>query len=136
MWVWRQCVGVEHAVELPTLSSFSLDSFCSERNYDLDPMVPLENDALASALPDFEDLWPTLHHNKDKGGFTFDGTTNTLIDMPRPDSQMRYDRVLWKTGGGVAWRPTSIQLVGTRPVEGTTGFLSDHFGLLASFSKT
>ncbi len=129
------CGWVERAFDLPILP-FLLHSFCSERNYNPDPTVPLEKDVLASALPDFQDLWPTLHHEKkDKDGFTFDGTTNPLIEMPRPDPQMRYDRVLWKTGGEGAWRPSNIQLVGTRPVE-LTGFLSDHFGLLASFSKT
>jgi len=33
---------------------------------------------------------------EEKEGFTFDGTRNTLIDMARPDPQMRYDRVLWR----------------------------------------
>lgn len=110
-------------------------SFCSERNYDPDPQTPLENDVLAAALPEFQDLWPTLQ--KDKAGYTFDGTRNDLIDMPRPDPQMRYDRVLWKKEGqgGSVWRPRDIELVGTSQAEGGGGFLSDHFALLATFDR-
>jgi len=102
---------------------------------------------------------------EEKEGFTFDGTRNTLIRMPRPDPQMRYDRVLWRGTGrkeqqqqqqqklqkiqnqaqeklkgsmaevaGRGWRPRDIRLVGTDPVKGGL-FLSDHFGLLATFEK-
>jgi hypothetical protein len=103
---------------------------------------------------------------EEKEGFTFDGTRNTLIRMPRPDPQMRYDRVLWRGAGrkeqqqqqqqqetqqlqeqeqgqkigsmaevaGRGWRPRDTRLVGTEPVKESL-FLSDHFGLLATFEK-
>jgi hypothetical protein len=89
---------------------------------------------------------------EEKEGFTFDGTRNTLIGMPRPDPQMRYDRVLWRGAGreeqqqqeqikgsmatvaGGGWKPRDMRLVGTKTVEGGL-FLSDHFGLLAKFEK-
>lgn len=133
-------------------------SFCSECNYDQSAAAAeqtLENDVLASALPDFQDLWPTLKPGgKAREGFTFDGTINELIEMPRPDPQMRYDRVLFKTSKSderdskdgeeeQRWRPTDIELLGRTPVileEGDgsrrrSQFLSDHFGLLAHFSS-
>ena len=118
---------------------------------------------LPSTLPHFEDLWPLMNKgtNEEKEGFTFDGTRNTLIDMPRPDPQMRYDRVLWRGAGqgqgqrqqqqqqqqrgmggsmalpvaaGREWKPSDMRVVGTEPMEGGL-FLSDHFGLLATFTR-
>lgn len=143
-------------------------NFCSERNYDIgDSLQSLENEVFPLALPSFQDLWPSVKKGtkEEKEGFTFDGTRNTLIRMPRPDPQMRYDRVLWRGTGrkeqqqqqqqklqkiqnqaqeklkgsmaevaGRGWRPRDIRLVGTDPVKGGL-FLSDHFGLLATFEK-
>jgi len=67
--------------------------------------------------------------------------------MIRQYEQMRYDRVLAKMVPG--WQPTSIEMVGTKPLDlgqtwssmpgmGATAasapvFPSDHFGLIATF---
>lgn len=104
---------------------------------------------LADRLPFYRDLWPILHKGRaqEREGFTFDGTRNTLIAMPRKDPQMRYDRVLYRgtvipTEGGKdmpggclhAWEAEEIRLVGTETRESL--FLSDHFGLLARFRRS
>lgn len=90
------------------------------------PPTKKKNDALASALPGWIDVWPLLHGDRDKG-YTFDATINTLLERPRPDEQMRCDRVMAR-----GCRPVGIELVGDRPMKDGL-FLSDHFGLLATF---
>lgn len=92
---------------------------------------------LAAAFPGWEDVWPLLqgHGNggESKQGYTFDATINTLLERPRLDEQMRYDRVMARMARGTAWRPAGIELVGDTPMQDGL-FLSDHFGLLASFA--
>lgn len=101
-------------------------NFCSYRNYDSG--LPLENDRLVRVLPGFVDVWTALRGSEP--GYTYDSEVNKMIRMPRPDPQMRYDRVL---ACGV--RATRIELVGDKPIDRAgTLFPSDHFGLCAEFA--
>lgn len=93
-----------------------------------------QNDVLATALPGFHDVWPFLHQQSGHKGYTFDATANPLIDRPRPDERMRYDRVMARMASRSRRRPVGIELVGNEPME-TGLFLSDHFGLLTTFAE-
>lgn len=92
---------------------------------------------LATTLPGFVDVWHLLHgpNGKDKG-YTFDAAINTLLERPRPDERMRYDRVMARMGAGgkgKGWWPVGMEVLGREPMEDGL-FLSDHFGLLATFA--
>jgi len=76
------------------------------------PREGLENDIIGQVLPDYIDMWPTLHAESD-GGHTFDGSRNVYV--ADPEEIMRYDRVLAK--GAV---PVTITLLGLpEPDHGT-----------------
>lgn len=62
-------------------------NFCSYRNFSGDG--ELENNCLASILPEYTDAWPALH--PDDKGYTFDSAVNPVIHKYE---RMRYDRVL------------------------------------------
>eukprot|EP01120_Amphizonella_sp_Union-15-10_P013052 TRINITY_DN5994_c0_g1_i1.p1 TRINITY_DN5994_c0_g1~~TRINITY_DN5994_c0_g1_i1.p1 ORF type:complete len:315 (-),score=37.21 TRINITY_DN5994_c0_g1_i1:39-983(-) len=97
---------------------------------------PLENIVLEKYVPDFVDVWSSLHPNEK--GFTYDSSVNKMLQNPAHD-KTRIDRVILKSNpcssSSRRWKPTSIKLIGTssfmfdsrkdRPV-----FPSDHFGLL------
>ena len=95
--------------------------------------TPTQNDALASTLRGWADVWPLLRRgDSDNKGYTFDATVNSLLERPRPDERMRYDRVMARMAEGGGCRPVGIEFVGTRPTKDGL-FLSDHFGLMATF---
>eukprot|EP01008_Symbiontida_sp_HLA12_P000369 NODE_1368_length_611_cov_224.366803_g1356_i0.p1 GENE.NODE_1368_length_611_cov_224.366803_g1356_i0~~NODE_1368_length_611_cov_224.366803_g1356_i0.p1 ORF type:complete len:176 (-),score=40.81 NODE_1368_length_611_cov_224.366803_g1356_i0:82-552(-) len=87
----------------------------------------------ANLDPAFVDVWGTLR--PDAPGWTEDTDINFMrFDYTGRKKQVRFDRVLWKAPGA-AWRPTSIDLLGTSPVDAEHPriFPSDHFGLVADF---
>ncbi|HNJ40686.1 MAG TPA: RNA repair domain-containing protein, partial [Acidobacteriota bacterium] len=82
---------------------------------------------------DFDDLWPRL--NPTDPGLTYDPVTNDLAaQLSRSGNSSRYDR-MWVRSKN--WRPTQIARLGVEPVATPSGplFLSDHFGLDASFEQ-
>lgn len=82
-----------------------------------------ENDNLDAA---YLDLW--AHLRPDEPGWTEDTTVNVMRRVHhRNEKHARYDRILWR---GADWRPVSIELLGTEPIEPGL-FCSDHFGLHA-----
>mmetsp|Transcript_51511 Transcript_51511/g.159763 ORF Transcript_51511/g.159763 Transcript_51511/m.159763 type:complete len:329 (-) Transcript_51511:166-1152(-) len=87
----------------------------------------VENNVLQQVLPSFCDTWRAVHPHEP--GKTFDGMANPIC-VPDPHEQMRYDRLLASTDGGL--KPTSAVMLGTADIEGATEGLkpSDHFGLL------
>jgi endonuclease/exonuclease/phosphatase family metal-dependent hydrolase len=114
-------------------------NFCSERNFVETPGQPLENDALTSIFPDYDDLWKSEKvtrvidgvGNKKTSidiatGFTFNSAANHMIGK---EEMMRYDRVLAKLGNssnlllhshdlsGKDFLPVDITLLGTAPID-------------------
>jgi len=87
-----------------------------------EPGAPLETAALD---PSFVDVWPALRPGEP--GWSVDSERNPMRWDARPGkpSQKRIDRVFARAG---RWRPASIELIGTSPIEPRT-FISDHFGL-------
>jgi tyrosyl-DNA phosphodiesterase 2 len=85
----------------------------------------------ANLDPEFTDLWPALHGRAP--GYTEDTDINAMLrNVKRKEKLVRFDRVLLRSAGG-AWRPRSIELLGTEPINEETPdvFPSDHFGLAA-----
>lgn len=85
----------------------------------------------ANVAPEFVDLWPALHGRA--AGYTEDTDLNTMLrNVKRKEKRVRFDRVLLRSPGG-AWRPRSIEVLGTEPISEATPdvFPSDHFGLAA-----
>lgn len=83
----------------------------------------------ARCLPDYADVWQALR--PDEPGFTVDTEVNLMRSLITPGhKQARIDRVFHR---GPAWRPTSIERLGTRPLPDDPDdpylFVSDHFGL-------
>jgi len=103
----------------------------------------LENDSLNTLLPDHIDLWLALRGAEH--GFTFDTATNEMISQEGRYERMRYDRVLVSRQMEVHLRPAAIEIVGVDPLPAERGvassaqsaatpvYVSDHFGLLATF---
>lgn len=109
-----------------------------------------ENLVLIDTLRGFTDAWPA-DHGDDKG-YTFDVLVNEMIfDRDRPyEERMRYDRVFHSLRPGS--RLEAISVVGNTPLDATAttapaanlfgtpvkapppAFISDHFGLLATYS--
>ncbi len=75
----------------------------------------------------FVDAWPTLHSEP---GLTRDSERNTMLGSLGQAKATRIDRIYVKG----AFIPTKVTLIGTEPI-GDNLFPSDHFGLLASFSR-
>ncbi len=79
----------------------------------------------AALDPSFVDVWPAVR--PDDPGYTADSEANAMRYLYKPKlSQKRIDRVFLR---GSTWRPTSIELVGTAPIDQGGTFVSDHFGL-------
>ena len=127
------------------------------------PLQSLENDGIAALLPHFIDAWPAHHHHTSSSssssssqeGFTFDTYANPMI--PCTFERMRYDRILFHLPQPV-FSLSSVNLIGTEAIEnnkekssssiGSGGgggagtperklppiFLSDHFGVRATFN--
>jgi hypothetical protein len=130
----RECVqALKHFSDALLVGDFNFDS---QQNWS-PPHSPLENDALAEIMHGFVDVWPLLRTDR---GLTFDSSICPYI---RKHEQMRYDRVMARV---VKWVAHSIERVGHEPLDvdlssrTTAGpmrglFLSDHFGLIATFSR-
>jgi hypothetical protein len=109
-------------------------NFDSQQNWS-PPHKPLENAALEEFMHGFVDVWPHLRRER---GLTFDSSICPYI---RKHEQMRYDRVMARV---VKWVAKSIERVGHEPMDVKLSsrtckgglFLSDHFGLIATFSRT
>jgi tyrosyl-DNA phosphodiesterase 2 len=93
---------------------------------------PAEN---ANLDPEFVDLWPALRGREP--GYTEDTEINAMLrNVKGQEKMVRFDRVLLHSAGG-AWRPRSIELLGTVPIAGWCPevFPSDHFGLAAVIER-
>lgn len=87
-----------------------------------------ENDRLDRR---YLDLWPVLH--PELPGYTEDTTINSMrLAQKGKEKHVRYDRILLRDDRR-RWSPCTIELLGTQPIEPEL-FVSDHFGLLASFT--
>jgi endonuclease/exonuclease/phosphatase family metal-dependent hydrolase len=94
----------------------------------------MPGDAIENAVldPTFVDVWPALHG--DGPGYTIDTDINTMrIQVKSTPTHKRIDRVFLRSGH---WRPGSIELVGTQPIDIDGTFPSDHFGLEAVLTAT
>lgn len=80
----------------------------------------------------FRDAWDEL---VSEPGYTRDTTQNAMLARLKDDRHQRIDRVFIRSN---AFTPTSIRMLGTQPIEGTSGlvFPSDHFGLVAELTCT
>jgi len=105
----------------PLLASLGADSaLVGDMNFK--PADRVETAALDAS---FTDIWPALHPSDP--GYTADSEANTMRYALKPTlSQKRIDRVFLR---GTTWRATSIELVGTQPIDDDGTFVSDHFGL-------
>ncbi len=83
-------------------------------------------DALIGQLG-FVDAWSALHSEP---GLTRDSERNTMIASLGQTKASRIDHIYVKGG----FTPTRVSLFGTEPIADNL-FPSDHFGLLASFSR-
>lgn len=99
-------------------------NFCSYRNWSEGDTSPLENHQLPELLPEFVDVWPSVHgvepatmfppedpEHRFRMGYTFDTDKNHNIGDKRPEF-MRYDRIL---AASSSMKATAIQLVGCEP---------------------
>jgi endonuclease/exonuclease/phosphatase family metal-dependent hydrolase len=107
----------------PALAAFAADTvLVGDMNFE--PGAPAETAALD---PAFVDAWAALHPGEP--GYTVDTDVNTMrFDVKSAPSHKRIDRVFVRSP---RWQPRSIELIGTRPIDATGTFTSDHFGLEA-----
>ncbi|HVZ32064.1 MAG TPA: endonuclease/exonuclease/phosphatase family protein [Polyangiaceae bacterium] len=79
----------------------------------------------------FRDAWAELLADP---GYTRDTTHNAMLARIKEDRHQRIDRIFLKSDH---FRPLSIRMLGTEPIEGTAGrvFPSDHFGLVAELAR-
>lgn len=97
-----------------------------------EPGAPLETAALEPAAlepgpaPALTDVWPALR--PDDPGYSVDSERNLMRLAAGTRSRKRIDRVFARTR---RWRPASIELIGTAPIDAAGTFVSDHFGLEA-----
>jgi tyrosyl-DNA phosphodiesterase 2 len=104
----------------PALAELGDAVLCGDMNFQ--PADPVENAALD---PAFLDVWPALH--PDDPGYTADSQINRMRFSLKPAlSRKRIDRVFVH---GTRWKPSTIELVGTEPIDLDGTFTSDHFGL-------
>jgi hypothetical protein len=123
--------ALKHFSDALLVGDFNFDS---QQNWS-PPHRPLENAALEEFMHGFVDVWPHLRRER---GLTFDSSICPYI---RKHEQMRYDRVMARV---VKWVAKSIERVGHEPMDVKLSsrtckgglFLSDHFGLIATFSRT
>ena len=67
-------------------------------------------------------------------GYTEDTEINRMRLLHKnKEKQVRFDRILLRSGSP-GWRPESVRLIGTRPIDPDLPevFPSDHFGLAGS----
>lgn len=85
----------------------------------------------ANLDPAYLDVWPALRPGEP--GYTVDATVNLMHRRRYPP--VRFDRMLLRSTTS-GWGPTSIELLGDRPVgrDAPELFPSDHFGLLTRFA--
>jgi tyrosyl-DNA phosphodiesterase 2 len=105
----------------PLLVSRSEDAvLLGDMNFE--PDAPLEARALDRS---FVDVWPLLRPAEP--GFSVDSERNPMRLASRGgETRKRIDRVFARTR---RWRPSSIELLGTDPIDDAGTFISDHFGL-------
>jgi endonuclease/exonuclease/phosphatase family metal-dependent hydrolase len=84
----------------------------------------------AALDPRFVDVWPALHG--DAPGFTMDTDINLMrLQVKSRPTHRRIDRMFVRSA---RWQAKSIELVGTAAFDSDGTFVSDHFGLEASFT--
>lgn len=102
-------------------------NFDSDRNFNSNDKLPLENDALAELYPNHVDVWSQLRPGEP--GKTFDTEANGMLSG-HPREQMRYDRIIMHSNKNILIA-RSIDLTCNDPiVEMPPIWPSDHFGLL------
>ena len=99
---------------------------------DMNMHVPGENIILEENA--FYDLW--LEKRSHFDGLTWDPDNNfmLLVKEPFDNRRLRLDRVCMKESKQL--NIDEIEMVGTQPMNRVLLFPSDHFGLLAKFSKS
>jgi tyrosyl-DNA phosphodiesterase 2 len=91
------------------------------------PEDELETAALHA---EFVDVWPALHPGDP--GFTIDSDINAMrLRASGVAAHRRFDRVFLRSH---TWRATSIERLGTSPIDTAGTFASDHFGLLVQLA--
>jgi tyrosyl-DNA phosphodiesterase 2 len=109
----------------PALAALGDAVLCGDMNFQ--PTDEVESAALD---PAFVDVWPALHPNDP--GYTADSQINKMRFELKPTlSRKRIDRVFLHSS---RWRATSIELVGTEPIDLDGTFPSDHFGLATTLA--
>ena len=94
-------------------------------DFNFDPEDPEE----ASLDPSFVDVWPCLRSDP---GYTEDTSRNTMrLKRTGRNKHVRYDRILLRSR---TWKPRRIELFADAPI-GNDVFVSDHFGVAASFER-
>jgi len=96
-------------------------------DFNFDPADQTEQSRIAQR---YTDLWPALRG--DEPGYTADSELNAMRFLHKQfHKRVRFDRILLRSSPA-AWRPVSIDLLGTEPVETDQPevFPSDHFGLI------
>jgi tyrosyl-DNA phosphodiesterase 2 len=111
---------------LPLLAAREDVVLVGDMNFE--PGAPLETAALETAAPApaLTDVWPALR--PDDPGYSIDSERNVMRLAASSPSRKRIDRVFARTR---RWRPASIELIGTAPIDAAGTFVSDHFGLEA-----
>jgi endonuclease/exonuclease/phosphatase family metal-dependent hydrolase len=92
-----------------------------------------DGDALEESVldPSFVDVWP--HLRPSSSGFTVDSDRNPMRLASRSTpTRKRIDRVFLRSE---SWRATSIELLGTEPIDDDETFVSDHFGLAFTLER-
>lgn len=108
----------------PALAALGDSVLCGDMNFQ--PSDEIESAALD---PAFIDVWPTL---SDDPGYTADSQINKMRFELKPTlSRKRIDRVFLHSQ---RWKASSIELVGTEPIDIDGTFPSDHFGLAATLT--
>jgi len=125
-------------VLIPCAHSLFMGDFNIDSTQSYTGGEPTENNNIANYYPPskFLDVWPTLH--PDQIGYTFDSKHNEML-RPVPAERMRYDRIFLgsENTNGNKWKATHIEILGTVAIENQKEkiYPSDHFGLLADFSR-
>lgn len=108
----------------PALAALGDAVLCGDMNFQ-----PSDEVETAALDPAFVDVWPTL---SDDPGYTADSQINKMRFELKPTlSRKRIDRVFLHSS---RWKASSIELVGTEPIDIDGTFPSDHFGLAATLT--
>ena len=109
----------------PVLAELGDAVLCGDMNFQ--PDDPIESAALD---PAFVDVWPVIHPHDP--GYTADSQLNKMRFELKPTlSRKRIDRVFLQS---TRWKASTIELVGTEPIDVDGTFPSDHFGLAATLT--